>query len=356
MSSSSKASGKAKAVPSNKFVVQTSRPSGIGLPKSREPLPVLTREWLEPSYSVENITGARARLMADDWEGAGSKWSNWSRRARCTFLDAPTVTNDDMTISRPMSSYESPSQWKEWGLIDAEKGFEICTNQAFNSGWLAVHLASVPPRSTALFTMCLLVSALFTLFTLLSVVSSKIVVVNVGNSSTDNPGGVFDPPTVTANKGDVVYFNFTQGNHTVTQSVFAAPCIPAHDFNETINGFNSGFRNAGNYSAITNLQVPIEDSNTTIWYFDWNTCNVGGVGAINVNESSYETYDGFVRNAERLNGTDSGDEPTSTSVSGSSTASSTTARTTHSSSATQTLVMGTAAVVPLILSAFALML
>jgi hypothetical protein len=86
----------------------------------------------------------------------------------------------------------------------------------------------------------------------------------------------------------------TQGNHTVTQSVFAAPCMPAHDFNQTINGFDSGFRNAGNYNAITNLQVPIEDSTTTIWYFDWNTCSVGGVGAINVNESSYETYDGFV--------------------------------------------------------------
>lgn len=148
----------------------------------------------------------------------------------------------------------------------------------------------------------------------MTAVSAKLVVVAVGHNSTDNPSAVFDPPTITANRGDVVYFNcmflalflldytpsndlsatlVTQGNHTVTQSIFAAPCMRAHDFNQTLNGFDSGFRNAGNYNAITNLQIPVEDP-STIWYFDWNTCNVGGVGAINVNESSFETYDGFV--------------------------------------------------------------
>ncbi|KAF5355186.1 hypothetical protein D9756_005475 [Leucocoprinus leucothites] len=205
--------------------------------------------------------------------------------------------------------------------------------------------------------MYTLPSTLLVLFAFWTLVSAKIVVVTVGHNTTDNLAGVFDPPTVTAEQGDVVYFNFTQGNHTVTQSLFAAPCIPAHDFNETINGFNSGLRDAGNYSAITNLQIPIEDSTTTIWYFDWNTCNVGGVGAINVNESSYETYDGFVRNALRLNGTESEDEPTSSSGHGSGTAtgSSTAASSTHSSSATQAVVMGAAGVVPLLLGAFVLM-
>ncbi|EPT00318.1 hypothetical protein FOMPIDRAFT_1016617 [Fomitopsis schrenkii] len=44
-------------------------------------------------------------------------------------------------------------------------------------------------------------------------------------------------------------------------------------------------------------------SNDTIWFFDWNTCALGGVGGINVNESSTQTLAGFVRNARRLNGT-----------------------------------------------------
>ncbi|KXN87480.1 hypothetical protein AN958_08785 [Leucoagaricus sp. SymC.cos] len=203
--------------------------------------------------------------------------------------------------------------------------------------------------------MHVLVSALFTLFAFLTVVSAKVVVVTVGVNATDSPSSYFDPPTVTANRGDVVYFNFTVGNHTVTQSVFAAPCMRAHDFNQSINGFDSGFRNAGNHSAITNLQIPIEDPSTTIWYFDWNTCSTGGVGAINVNESSSETYDGFVRNALRLNGTENEPTSVSNSESRSATASSTATTSTRSSGATQVAVVGLTGAVPLILTAFALM-
>lgn len=88
----------------------------------------------------------------------------------------------------------------------------------------------------------------------------------------------------------------TQGNHTATQSVFYAPCVPAHEANITINGFNSDFRNAGNFNAITILTVPIlpENVNTTMWFYDYNTCGEGGVGVINDNESSTETLAGFV--------------------------------------------------------------
>ena len=78
----------------------------------------------------------------------------------------------------------------------------------------------------------------------------------------------------------------------MTQSTFASPCIPAHDTNITINGFDSGFRDTVNGTAITNLVVPITD-NSTIWFFDVNTCARGGVGGINVNDSSTETLDGF---------------------------------------------------------------
>jgi hypothetical protein len=85
----------------------------------------------------------------------------------------------------------------------------------------------------------------------------------------------------------------TLGNHTATQSTFGSPCIPAHDTNITVNGFMSGFRNAGNGQAITNLPVVVENSNTTIWFFDYNTCAQGGVGGINIDESSSETLQGF---------------------------------------------------------------
>ena len=85
----------------------------------------------------------------------------------------------------------------------------------------------------------------------------------------------------------------TEGNHTVTQSTFSSPCVPAHITNSTVNGFDSSFRNANNGTSVTNLPVIITDSNITIWFYDLNTCALGGVGGININGSSTETLDGF---------------------------------------------------------------
>ncbi|KAI0827999.1 hypothetical protein BC628DRAFT_1409507 [Trametes gibbosa] len=146
--------------------------------------------------------------------------------------------------------------------------------------------------------------------------SAKQIVITVGANTTDNGTFTFTPASVNASIGDVVLFNFTEGNHTATQSTFASPCIPAHETNITINGFDSNFRPTNNGTAITNLPVTI-NSNDTIWFYDAATCAVGGVGGININESSTETLDGFRRNAVRLNGT-----ATSTSASGSATATS----------------------------------
>ncbi|PFH52147.1 hypothetical protein AMATHDRAFT_74434 [Amanita thiersii Skay4041] len=142
------------------------------------------------------------------------------------------------------------------------------------------------------------------ILTLLTFTSAKRIVITVSGNTTDDAGKVFQPQSVKANTGDVVEFEFKSGNHTATQSTFASPCIPAHNTNETINGFDSGFRNAGNGTAVTTLPVTITDPNTTIWFFDFNTCAKGGVGAININDSSLESLDGFQRNAIRLNGTD----------------------------------------------------
>ncbi|KAI0645159.1 hypothetical protein C8Q79DRAFT_927401 [Trametes meyenii] len=157
-------------------------------------------------------------------------------------------------------------------------------------------------------------SALALVLSAAAVASAKQIVITVGGNTTDNATTVFQPAEVTANIGDVVFFNFTQGNHSAIQSTFASPCIPAHDTNATINGFDSGFRDTVNGTAITNLPVPVS-SNATIWFFDAATCARGGVGGVNVNESSTETLDGFRRNAVRLNGTS-----TSTSASLSATA------------------------------------
>ncbi|KAH9855917.1 hypothetical protein C2E23DRAFT_882678 [Lenzites betulinus] len=186
--------------------------------------------------------------------------------------------------------------------------------------------------------------------------SAKQINITVGANTTANGTTVFIPAEVTANIGDVVFFNFTMGNHSAIQSTFAAPCIPAHDTNSTINGFNSGDRPTNNGTAITNLPVTIT-TNDTIWFYDASTCAIGGVGGINVNESSTETLDGFRRNAIRLNGT-----ATSTSASGSATAtspsgthtSSTASATSGSNSAERTVVHAVAAALPMALVALLL--
>ncbi|KAL5531919.1 hypothetical protein ACEPAF_5482 [Sanghuangporus sanghuang] len=124
-------------------------------------------------------------------------------------------------------------------------------------------------------------------------------------TSSDNTT-TFSPQSVTARVGDIVFFNFTSGNHSATQSTFSSPCQPAHDTNNTINGFDSDFRPTANGTSVTILSVPILDSNVneTMWFYDKapGACGSGAVGAINSNESSLETLAGFVRNAERLNG------------------------------------------------------
>ncbi|RPD57979.1 hypothetical protein L226DRAFT_574779 [Lentinus tigrinus ALCF2SS1-7] len=130
-------------------------------------------------------------------------------------------------------------------------------------------------------------------------VYAKLIVVTVGGNGTNS---VFDPPEVVANIHDTVLFNFTQGKHTATQSTFASPCVPIQDVNSSYIGFSSGFHDTANGSAVTSYQFEVLD-NSTLWYFDAATCSQGGVGGINVNDSSWQTLDGFRRNAMRLNGT-----------------------------------------------------
>lgn len=86
----------------------------------------------------------------------------------------------------------------------------------------------------------------------------------------------------------------TNGTYDVIQSTFDAPCVPEHDHNSTLNGFDTGPRPANNGTSQTTYQVQITDNTTAIWFFENSTCAQGGVGGININESSTETLAGFI--------------------------------------------------------------
>ncbi|KAI9465266.1 hypothetical protein BJY52DRAFT_1246122 [Lactarius psammicola] len=179
-------------------------------------------------------------------------------------------------------------------------------------------------------------------------VVAETIVVTVGGNTTGDGATIFTPQIIVAKRGDTVTFNFTNGNHTATESTFSDPCIPAHDTDATINGFNSGFRNTtpGTPGSI------LTNENHTFWFFDYNTCGEGGVGVINNNESSTETLAGFVRNAIRLNGTNSSDATSSTSTSSrtSSSATSSSSVPSSSSAAERAFAIGAIGVVPLFIA------
>ncbi|EKM81140.1 hypothetical protein AGABI1DRAFT_112832 [Agaricus bisporus var. burnettii JB137-S8] len=80
MTSSAKANGKAKHTTKDQHLFTSASAAGnrLGLPpvKLGEEMlqPEPERDWPEWSQVV-GITGARARLIVDDWEGQRSKWT-----------------------------------------------------------------------------------------------------------------------------------------------------------------------------------------------------------------------------------------------------------------------------------------
>ncbi|KAK1926460.1 Cupredoxin [Papiliotrema laurentii] len=88
----------------------------------------------------------------------------------------------------------------------------------------------------------------------------------------------YDPDNVTAAVGDTVNFTFMPGNHTVTQSTFAAPCVNA--------GIASGFRTAAEntFSILINSTDPI-----WIYCSQVGHCQSGMVMAINAPATGNET-------------------------------------------------------------------
>lgn len=187
-----------------------------------------------------------------------------------------------------------------------------------------------------------------------SVAVAERIPVLVGANKTANASQIFMPQEIVAKAGDVVVFNFTNGTYELIQSEFDAPCVPLHDHNVTLNGFDTGPRPANNGTTPTTYEVPIVDNTTTIWFYEKSTCAEGGVGGININESSTETLAGFTRNAIRLNGTgasSSASFPISTGFSGSNTGSSSSSAPTTTQSGTsgaqRNAIVGVALALPL---------
>jgi len=177
---------------------------------------------------------------------------------------------------------------------------------------------------------------------------ARTIVITVTNaSSSTNATSVFTPSQVTAALGDMVLFNFTEGNHTATQSAFFAPCEPLNYTNGT-NGFDSNFVVVPENFSLAQGAFPIEavpilesNSNTTMWFYDVNSCNEGGVGVINLvpgdPATAGQTLAGFIRNAERLNGTATSSSTPSSTGTGSSSSSSSTATSTQDNAAASPL-------------------
>jgi len=110
--------------------------------------------------------------------------------------------------------------------------------------------------------------------------------VSVGDSTTGQ--AVFNPPTIRAKLNDTIVFIFN-GNHTVTQTIFSAPC----QNNSAQSTFDSGYLNRGqNFSVNVYTTGPI-----------WIRCNThcpkGMVAAINAPDSG----DTFQQYQARANGT-----------------------------------------------------
>ena len=77
------------------------------------------------------------------------------------------------------------------------------------------------------------------------------------------------------------------------QSTFGSPCEPISVTEPGTNGFDSGIRPTVNGTAPTTLNYTVKDNTTAIWFYENSTCGDGGVGGININDSSTETLLGF---------------------------------------------------------------
>jgi len=110
-------------------------------------------------------------------------------------------------------------------------------------------------------------------------------------------GLTFNPSNVTAQKGDKIAFEFRSKNHTVTQSTFADPCIPA-SFNGSA-GADSGYMfidPAGDFSGGFPTWTITVNTDAPLWFHcaqntPANHCQAGMVFSVNETpEKSFQAY------------------------------------------------------------------
>ncbi|KAI0342532.1 Cupredoxin [Trametopsis cervina] len=116
-------------------------------------------------------------------------------------------------------------------------------------------------------------------------------VVQVSNSSAALQ---FFPPVTTAAIGDIVEFHFNPKNHSVTQSLFQAPCASPY------GGFDSGFQPVALGATGPVFSIRVNDTKPIFFHCNQglNTaathCGKGMVGAINPStEQPYSTFRGL---------------------------------------------------------------
>lgn len=131
----------------------------------------------------------------------------------------------------------------------------------------------------------------------------------------------FTPSRVNASPRDTIKFIFQVKNHTVTQSSFAAPCLPFTDKTTgQKTGFHSGFFPvAANATDFPTWSLTINDT-SPIWAYCGQSghCGAGMVFAVNSDESSGQNFAAFQTLAKSLNGTTSSNStsPSNTTTSG----------------------------------------
>jgi len=126
-----------------------------------------------------------------------------------------------------------------------------------------------------------------------AMVAAKNITVLVGKG-----GSTFAPNSIAADVGDLVWFSFEGGNHTVTQSTFDDPCTQPFNTTSGVAGFDSGFMPATDNSTVngTSHAWVLEIKSTKpLWFFCARAghCQGGMAGAINP-PASGNTIDAFV--------------------------------------------------------------
>ncbi|KAJ7080202.1 hypothetical protein B0H15DRAFT_924433 [Mycena belliarum] len=124
----------------------------------------------------------------------------------------------------------------------------------------------------------------------------------------NSPGGIFQftPNQITAPNGTTVTFQFSgsPGNHSITQSSFDSPCQPLQ------GGFDSGWvliTSTTPLSPLPEWNLTITNDQMPIWFYCKQLlpsphCLAGMVGAINVQNSSANSFTAFQSNALKTSG------------------------------------------------------